>query len=683
MTPLAPPCDPYPMKNASAAPLCASAARAAVKLTLTLLASGANIGWAVAQTHVPVAKLTTLSLEQLLEVSIVGASKYEQKQSEVAAAVSVITRQEIKAFGWRTLAEALASLPGVHTTYDRQYNYLGTRGFGLPGDNNTRLLVAINGNRINDPAFDQGPVGRDFILDMDLIERIEFIPGPGGAVYGQNAMFGVVNVVTRSAANAAGVELSASYQAPQKLREGRVSWGKVLENGAGVLISASGLLSRGENLPFSFGASGISGIATGLDAERDKEFFASVTSGAWSFDLAHGDRRKDDPAGAFRSDPLVPGQFQADRTTTAQLQYQDSFDNGKLDLLARLFAGQQRFSSLQFYQTPFAFPAASDWRGAELRAVSTAFNGHKLMFGLELQDNLRYDQFLVNLANPAGNSVIPGSGYRMGAYAQDEWRVTDSLVATLGVRFDRNNIMGSTFSPRAALIWGVSPVTTVKALYGRAHRAPNAYERDYSDGFAQVANPALKGETIGTLELVADHRLGSDLAVRASLYQWNMRNLITLGMDAASGLAQYQAGDGVTAKGVELSADKTWTAGGRLRGSVSFQNVAQAGGAALPNSPRILGKVNLSAPLGFMGWHAGFEMRYDSQRLSANGTQLGGFAVSNLHLFTQALNKSLELSVSLHNMFDKRYAHPAAETNWQNALDQDGRSARVKANYRF
>ena len=64
----------------------------------------------------PTGDLTLLSLEQLLDVSVVGASKYEQKQSDVAATVSIITRQEIKAFGWRTLAEALGSLPGVQTT---------------------------------------------------------------------------------------------------------------------------------------------------------------------------------------------------------------------------------------------------------------------------------------------------------------------------------------------------------------------------------------------------------------------------------------------------------------------------------------------------------------------------------------------------------------------------------------
>ena len=108
----------------------------------------------------------------------------------MAAAVSVISRDEIKAFGWRTLDQALASLSGIHITYDRQYSYLGARGFGLPGDYNTRVLLTINGNRVNDALYDAAMIGREFPLDMDLVDRIEFIAGPGGAVYGQNAMFG-------------------------------------------------------------------------------------------------------------------------------------------------------------------------------------------------------------------------------------------------------------------------------------------------------------------------------------------------------------------------------------------------------------------------------------------------------------------------------------------------------------
>src|SRR5580704_6157114 len=196
------------------------------------------------------ADVTDMSLEQLLQIGVVGASKYEQKQSQIGAAVSVITRQEIKAFGWRTLDQALASLPGVYTTYDRQFTYLGVRGFSLPGDINTRVLVTINGNRVNDPIFDSGPSGRELPIDMDLIERIEFIPGPGGAVYGQNAMFAVVNIVTRTGKEVNGAELAAGAQQPQSLVEGRASVGKRFDNGVDVLMSVSGMNDKGQNLFF-------------------------------------------------------------------------------------------------------------------------------------------------------------------------------------------------------------------------------------------------------------------------------------------------------------------------------------------------------------------------------------------------------------------------------------------------
>lgn len=90
-------------------------ARARCALGLALLAALAAPATGRAATG-----LKAMSLEQLLEVPVVGASKYEQRQGDVAAAVSVITRQEIRAFGWRTLDAALASLPGVYGTYDRQ-----------------------------------------------------------------------------------------------------------------------------------------------------------------------------------------------------------------------------------------------------------------------------------------------------------------------------------------------------------------------------------------------------------------------------------------------------------------------------------------------------------------------------------------------------------------------------------
>lgn len=625
--------------------------------------------------------LMALSLEELLQVSIVGASKYEQRQADIAAAASVITRQEIRTFGWRTLEEALASLPGLHFTYDRQYRYIGARGLGLPGDLNTRVLVTVNGNRINDPLFDTAPVGRLLPLDIDLVERIEFIPGPGGAVYGQNAMFGVVNIVTRGA-RGFGAEAAAAYEAPHTAPELRASWGGRIGD-ADLLLSLSALRSQGEDRRFDFGASGINGVAAGLDGERDREFFASLRRGPWSFDFIHGDRRKDDPTAGYLSDPLVPGQYQADRYTIAQLQYQDRFAADTMQVTARLFYGHERYRSRLYYGGAFDFPADGQWRGGEARLLYTGLADHKLLVGVEAQDNFRVEQSVLDLSAQSSKAPLSGPGHRYGIYAQDEWRLAPNLLTTLGLRVDRNDKTGTQYSPRAGLIWQASPATTIKTLYGRAHRAPNAYERDYDDGVALVGNPALEGERIDTLELVADHRVGRDLALRASLYRWKLENLITLGIDSASGLSQYQSGRPVEATGVELGADRTWRNGARVRGSVSYQATDQESSGRLANSPRWLAKLNASSPLPWAGLSAAYEWRFESARLTLDGTALGGVGVSNVALVADGWAKGLTATLAVRNLFNRIYAQPAADTNWQQTLEQDGRSVRLLLTYRF
>jgi len=627
--------------------------------------------------------LTALGLEQLMALTVVGASKYEQRQHEVAAAVTIVTRSEIKAHGWRTLADVLGSLPGVHVTYDRQYTYLGTRGFGVLGDSNVRLLLTINGNRINDPLYDGASAGRELPLDLDLVERIEFIAGPGGAVYGQNAMFGVVNIVTRSGADVNGAELAIAAEHAPALREGRATWGRRLAGGVDVLVSVSGQRAAGADRFYDYGAAGVSGVASGLDAERDRELFARIAGGRWHFDFTHGSRRKGDPTAGFLSDPLVAGQHQSDAYTLGQLRYSEQLRGDTLQLTGRVFAGRYRYDSILSYGTLFAFPAQADWHGTEWSLVSTAVAGHKLMLGFEAQRNARTDQFALDLAAPANDIRIPASGRRVGVYLQDEWRLHPALTATLGLRVDDDGTPRLRTSPRAGLIWQAAAATTLKALYGRAHRAPNMYESRYTDGLALVANPALAGERIDTFEIVADQRVGRELGLRASIYEWTMHDQITLGTDPASGLSQYRSGGTVRARGIELSADRTWASGARLRGSVSRQHVDDATGVRLPNSPHWLAKLAATAPLPFAGLRLGWELRCESSRRTLAGAELGGHAVSNLNLVTDALGEGIELSLGVHNLFDRRYAHPGADTNWQDALQQDGRNVRIALTARF
>lgn len=626
--------------------------------------------------------LTALSLEQLLQVSIIGASKYEQQQGEIAAAASVITRQEIRAFGWRTLEEALVTLPGLHFTYDRQYRGIGARGLGLPGDLNTRLLVTIDGNRVNDPLFDTAPVGRLLPLDVDLIERIEFIPGPGSALYGQNAMFGVVNIVTRDPRRV-GAEAAAGYDGPQNTSELRVGWGGRVGGDVDLLVSLSGMRSQGEDRRFEFGTAGITGVAAGLDGERDYELFANLRRGPWSLQVIAGNRRKDDPTAAYQSDPLVPGQYQADRLAIAQFEYQDRFAADTAQLTARLFYGHERYRSRLNYGGAFDFPADGQWRGGEVRLLYTGLTNRKLLFGVEGQDNFRVEQKVEIPSAQMTKRLISSEDRRYGLFAQDEWHLAPTLLTTLGLRVDRNDKTRTQISPRVGLIWRAHPATTIKGLYGRAHRAPNAYERDYDDGVAMVGNQALAPECIDTFEGVIDQRIGRDLTLRASVYRWRLQSLITMGIDPVSGFSQYQSGLPVRASGVEMSADRTWTNGARLRSSILYQAAHQEGSGRLVNSPRWLAKLNGSSPLPWAGLHAAYEWRFEGARLTRDGTALGGVSISNVALVVDGWIRDLTVTLGVRNLFNKIYAHPAAETNWQNALEQDGRSIRLRFNYRF
>jgi iron complex outermembrane receptor protein len=409
----------------------------------------------------------------------------------------------------------------------------------------------------------------------------------------------------------------------------------------------------------------------------------------------YADHLKYDPTGAYMSDPLVPGQFQSVRHAMTQLRFEDSFAGDMLRFSGRAFESTADYRGrFSFSGVPTYAPNDSTWRGGELRLLFLGLSAHKLMLGLEGEDDPQENQAVDNLLDPALDLRTRHSGYRVGVYIQDEWRVADRLTATLGVREDQEDQSDVDYrraSPRAGLIWQTTPETTLKALYGNAYRPPNVYERDYGDGQTQVPNYTLKAETIDTLELVADRRLGRDLTVRGSLYEWTMKDVIILGVDPVTDLSQYQTGPNARARGVELSADKTWGTGARLRGSLSIQDATFVNGEEMPNSPKRLGKLDLSTPLPLAALRAAYEMQYDSRRLTADngvpgddlGIELGGYVVSNLILSEDTLVRGLKVSLAFYNLFDKRYAQPAAITNWQTSLEQDGRSVQLKLGYGF
>jgi len=188
------------------------------------------------------AELVDMDLAQLIQIEIptvVGASKHEQKVTEAPAHVTIITSDDVKKFGYRTLGDLLRSVPGLYITYDRSYGFIGVRGFSRPGDYGGRILLMVNGHRLNDPIYGSAPPATDFILDLDLIDRVEVIRGPGSSLDGDNAFCAVINVITRTGRQMNGPEASASAGSFDTYR-GRATYGQIFSNGEeGVEIAKS------------------------------------------------------------------------------------------------------------------------------------------------------------------------------------------------------------------------------------------------------------------------------------------------------------------------------------------------------------------------------------------------------------------------------------------------------------
>lgn len=139
-------------------------------------------------------ELFELSLEELLNTKVITATRSPLKLADTPSAVTVITNDDIKHYGYQNLAEALARVPEIYTRYEGHNFGCDFRGFFT---NNTRrqVLYLLNGHRIND-RFHFGDFYPDIIGDLSTVNRIEVIRGPGAALYGNNAILGVVNIIT-------------------------------------------------------------------------------------------------------------------------------------------------------------------------------------------------------------------------------------------------------------------------------------------------------------------------------------------------------------------------------------------------------------------------------------------------------------------------------------------------------
>ena len=639
--------------------------------------------------------------------SVYSASKYEQKVTKAPASISIVTGDEIKKYGYRTFGQILNSLRGFYSTSDRSYGYAGARGFGLPSDYNSRLLLLIDGHRYNDSMFDAFDTSEGFPVDLDIIERIEVVRGPSSSLYGTSAVFGVINIITKRGRDQHGTNIKFSYGS-NDTHKTSLSYGDRFKNGLETFVTGTFYSSQGFNNLFfqefdnPTDPNSNNGVSVGNDGERDRRLMLKASWGDFSFQGLHLNRNKDVPTASFNAPFNTRDQNGHDQATFFELKFDRTFEN-QLNLQSRLSYNHYRFEGVlpltaeNLQIPPEILPAKtvvnstslvdSAWWRFELEASKMVWNDHHITVGGQYQDNFRqYQTFF----NPIFSLPHPESTYQWALFIQDDYSITDELSLNAGIRYDFYSIFGSTVNPRVGLIYRPWESTVFKLLYGEAFRAPNQSELNNVAG-SIAPNTDLKPEKLDTFEFILEHYFDQQLRGELNVFHTHIADNIRSGLVRDGSRSQYQNIGDVESVGVEAQVENTWGDGFQGRLSYSWQETTdEQTGQRLTNSPEHMVKVNLIAPLWQDKVFIGFETQYMSSRKTppktANGN-LGGkvndFFLSNLTVFTQNWVKGLELSAGVYNMFDQRYSDPASADFRQNAIPQDSITFRVKASMDF
>lgn len=461
----------------------------------------------VAAQGVP-ADLSKATIEELLQTTIVSASKKAQAAEDVAAAVTVITHDDIVRSGVETLPELFRLVPGMSVARIGASNWaISIRGFNdLLTD---KVLVLVDGRSVFSRRF-EGVFWDTEDLPLDDIERIEVVRGPGGALWGANTMNGVINIITRSAKDTTGVLVrSGVITGDGSQTAGRYGWS---DGNLAMRVTSQwsshpdGMLDRSTaatdgwrsltnmfRLDWSSGKHEVTAEATYADG-RPQPGWLQMTSLA----------------------PGAPVSFAgtADRSTMSALaRWKYTGDEGVLQV--------QSFVSRLHLDEPIAEEIETDV-DVDVQ-YQRSFGRHAVVMGAGLRDAI--DD---NARSSLSLSVTPAyeRSTIVNSFAQDEITITPHLRASAGARVERDEVSGWSFQPSVRGIW----------LFGRAHqriwgavsravKPPAGFERDFRYNYYMLDTPGLPtlvsylGNPAARSQYLVDVEGGYrvDLASRASL----------------------------------------------------------------------------------------------------------------------------------------------------------------------
>jgi outer membrane receptor for ferrienterochelin and colicin len=662
---------------------------------------------------------TKLDLVLTQAEEVTAASRATETVEDAPSSVSIVRSEELRQMGYPTIAEALRGVRGVFVSDDRSYPTVGFRGFGRLGDYGNRVLVLLDGQPTNDDWLGSSYVGYDARTDLEDIERIEVVRGPGSVLYGTNAFSGVINLVTRGVEGKSSGEVGVGTS-DYGVGRGRARYNLKLGPSASLWMSIAG--ARGAGRDFYFpefaGAPTLAGHARGLDGFQSGTLNGRVTYKSLTAMWFLHSRDKSIPTAEYETQFGDSRFRQADTRGLLEVRFEPELAR-HVQLMSRAHVNYYTFRG--HYPRPSGSGGLErdrfdgSWAGIEERLVLTPGAGVRLTLGGELQSHYLVHQ---TVTDESGTHLDNEPTYNVrAAYLLADVPISSAVRLSAGSRFDSYSTFGSSHNPRFALITRPYAAGNLKLLFGKAFRAPSIYELTYNDnGVTQQASPDLQAESIYSTELEFAHRFSPTVSLTLAGYENLVRNLIvTRGTgtpaDPDTGtpadLLRYENSRApVLTIGGEIELRRDFRQGWMVAVSYSAQHSRYLNGATpsdlfgasanpdlrrVPNAPEHLASVRGSVPVIAHALFASTRLSVEGPRFDRHDeasdpepqkkTHAG--VIWDLVFSGQESKWGLHYAVGIYNAFDWRYSTPLSAEFRQRALVQNGRTLLATANVAF
>lgn len=615
----------------------------------------------LAQGQVEPEKLFKMSLEELMNVEVVTATKFLQRIPEVPARVHVITSDQISERGYFTLEEVFSDLPGFQFRNIVGFNsYVFLRG--VPNQNNLVLLL-VDGVQINE--LNSGGFYGGGQFNLSNVERIEVVYGPASVLYGTNAISGIINIITKGPEkeNSGHVSVALGSFATSNIDFGYEHFNQEKDLG----FRIAGMYKKSEKADLR-GKKGDNNWTDNMENfEDDLAFAGKVIYKSFSAGVIYQEKQASRTTNTRTIDDIY-----LDKGTLWDIQFINGFaqyvynKNDKWSTQSKLY---YRNATVKNNTIAIITKAIDDDPGDQVGYYRpNDLIGFECQLNYKMRRNLNFIAGIVLEREKLAKSFSKSHSFSqdekppepskpeqtinrlLSLYLQSQYNIIKPLSLILGIRQDSSGYYGEVFTPRAAIVFNKDK-TTAKLLYNEAFRAPKPWDYYWGTG-----NPDLKSEKMRSGELYLSYMFSRDFNINASLYNNTLSNQLT--KDEA-GEKWINLGKVIT-NGIELSMrysrDKITS-----YINYTYNNSKDQDGNPIPEI------AEHSANAGFMysftpklrfhlrGNYLG--KRKNPKIISATGSDLVDYAIV-CHLHFSYLNfHNFDFHFDVNNLFDLNYFH--------------------------